>query len=126
MKNNICKLSISDLRVWVHLGCGEEEKHHPQLVSIDIEIHFNKQTMAIKTDQLDDTICYLKAVESIQALAQTNRFNLIESLGAKIYDVIYNTIKTEDRDLYSINVVVKKMSPPVPGIHGYVSFSYGG
>ena len=126
MKNNICKLAISDLRVWVHLGYGKEEKHNPQLVSIDVEIIFNKHPPAVETDQLDDTLCYLKAVESIQALTQKNRFNLIENLGAKVHEAIYNTIKIENHNLYNVNVVVKKMSPPVPGVHGFVSFSYGG
>ncbi len=114
------------MRVWAHLGCSEEEKLHPQLISITLEFHFNSPPLGMRTDRLEDTLCYLKTVENVQILIQNKRFNLIEHLANSIYEVISDLVKTENQDLLALKVIVHKVAPPVPGVHGGVSFSCSG
>lgn len=54
-KNN---LSITHLRLWLHLGCSEEEKFLPQPVAIDIEVEFSKCPEGAFSDRPDEVICY--------------------------------------------------------------------
>lgn len=120
------KLLISDLRIWVHLGCGEEERYNPQLVSINLEFVFNTPPVAIESDKIEDTFCYLQTTKHIQALLQKKSFKLIEHLAKSIYDVIAKFITSSGQDVNNITVHLHKISPPAPGIHGGVSFIYSG
>lgn len=117
-------LTVTDLRTWVHLGCGEEEKHHPQLVSITLLFAFAQPPLGVKTDQLSDTVCYLKTVEAIQQFVENNRFNLIEHLAGSIHHQVCTLVAATNTSLTSLKVTICKVAPPVPGIHGGVSFTY--
>jgi dihydroneopterin aldolase len=118
------KLSIFDLRIWVHLGCSEQEKFHPQLVSFDIDLIFKTIPNAVITDKLEETICYLGIAEKVKSLCKNKYFNLIEHLSYNIYKVINESLNENRLFIELINVTTKKISPPVPGINGGVSFSY--
>jgi len=122
---NFCKLSILDCRIWIHLGCSEEEKFHPQLVSFDIDLFFKAIPIGASSDNIEDTICYLKLTEIINNFCQNKRFNLIEYLTYDIYKIIVSSID-QNSLLSLIKVTAKKISPPVPNIHGGVSFTYSG
>jgi FolB domain len=119
-----CNLLISDLRLWVHLGCSAEEKSSPQLVSIDVDFTFKSPPSGITTDQLKDTICYLEVVQSIQSLVQGKQFNLIEHLTHEIYRAINNLLLRKKHIISSVRVTTHKIAPPVPGVHGGVFFTY--
>jgi hypothetical protein len=49
--NKLLKLSILDLRIWVHLGCTEQEKFNPQLVSLNIELYFKSLPEGARNDK---------------------------------------------------------------------------
>ena len=115
------KLSISDLRIWVSIGCSDEEKLLMQCVSFDIEILFLKPPNATKTDNIEDTVCYAGLVRDIQELCQGKKFNLIEYLGAEIHNLISHNIHTP---IEKIRVKTTKITPLVQNIHGGVSFTY--
>ncbi len=117
-------LIVSDLRAWVHLGCREEEKFHPHLVSIDIEFSFSAPPSALVTDKLEDTVCYAEATKVIQALCQNKRFNLIEHLTHDIHQGISKTLGDGASLISTIKVSLCKVSPPVPGIQGGVYSVY--
>ncbi|WP_108784269.1 dihydroneopterin aldolase [Wolbachia endosymbiont of Bemisia tabaci] len=119
-----CNLLISDLRLWVHLGCSAEEKSSPQLVSIDVDFTFKSPPSGLTTDQLKDTICYLEVVQNIQSLVQGKQFNLIEHLTHEIYRAINNLLLRKKRIISSVRVTTHKIAPPVPGVHGGVFFTY--
>ncbi|WP_353288091.1 dihydroneopterin aldolase [Wolbachia endosymbiont (group B) of Gerris lacustris] len=119
-----CNLLISDLRLWVHLGCSAEEKFSPQLVSIDIDFTFKSPLLGLTTDQLKDTICYLEVVQNIQSLVQGKQFNLIEHLTHEIYRAISNLLLRKKHIISSVKVTTHKIAPPVPGVHGGVFFTY--
>ncbi|TNK93941.1 dihydroneopterin aldolase [Wolbachia endosymbiont of Leptopilina clavipes] len=119
-----CNLLISDLRLWVHLGCSAEEKSSPQLVSIDVDFTFKSPPSGLTTDQLKDTICYLEVVQNIQSLVQGKQFNLIEHLTHEIYRAINNLLLRKKHIISSVGVTTHKIAPPVPGVHGGVFFTY--
>lgn len=119
-----CNLLISDLRLWVHLGCSAEEKSSPQLVSIDVDFTFKSPPSGLTTDQLKDTICYLEVVQNIQSLVQGKQFNLIERLTHEIYRAINNLLLRKKHIISSVKVTTHKTAPPVPGVHGGVFFTY--
>ncbi|MBR9983165.1 MAG: dihydroneopterin aldolase [Wolbachia endosymbiont of Homalodisca vitripennis] len=119
-----CNLLISDLRLWVHLGCSAEEKSSPQLVSIDVDFTFKSPPSGLTTDQLKDTICYLEVVQNIQSLVQGKQFNLIEHLTHEIYRAINNLLLRKEHIISSVRVTTHKIAPPVPGVHGGVFFTY--
>lgn len=119
-----CNLLISDLRLWVHLGCSAEEKFHSQLVSVNIDFTFKSPPLGLTTDRLKDTICYLEVVQSIQSLVQSKQFNLIEHLTHDIYRAINNLLVQKKHIISSIRVTTHKVTPPVPGVHGGVLFTY--
>src|ERR1700729_2287418 len=102
------KLLISDLRIWVHLGCGEEERHNPQLVSVNLEFVFNAPPVAIESDKIEDTFCYLQSTKHIQALLQEKSFKLIEHLAKSIYDVTAKFIISSGQDVNNITVHLHK------------------
>ncbi len=80
----------------------------------------------MNTDQLEDTVCYYETVKSIQNLCQHKEFNLIEHLNADVYKTIDQGLSEKRECISKIDVTVRKMHPPVPGIHGGVSFIYCG
>jgi len=119
-----CNLLISDLRLWVYLGCSAEEKFHSQLVSVNIDFTFKSPPLGLTTDRLEDTICYLEVVQSIQSLVQSKQFNLIEHLTHDIYRAINNLLVQKKHIISSIRVTTHKVAPTVPGVHGGVLFTY--
>lgn len=65
-----CNLLISDLRLWVHLGCSAEEKFHSQLVSVNIDFTFKSSPLGLTTDRLGGSSEY-----SISRSKQAIQFN---------------------------------------------------
>lgn len=120
------KLIISDLRIWVHLGCGEAERHNPQMVSTNLEFAFTNIPKAVDSDRIEDTFCYLEVTKHIQALLKEKNFHLIEHLAKSIFEVTSEYIKASGQDIDDLTVHLRKISPPAPGIHGGVSFIYSG
>lgn len=123
MSNNSSNLTISDLKLWIHLGCSDQEKYHPQLVSFDILIDFFQNPQAVLSDKLEDSVCYANITNIVKETISNKKYNLIEYLAANTYDEI---IKHTGNKEISLTVTVKKLSPPVKDIHGYVSFTYKG
>jgi len=122
--DKLFKLSVLDLRIWVHLGCSDQEKFNPQLVSLNIELYFKSLPEGAKNDRLEDTVCYSDLVQNVKSFCQNRKFNLIEHLTTEIYRVVEDSLK-QHRSLVSfICVTGHKISPPVPDIHGGVTFTY--
>jgi dihydroneopterin aldolase len=78
--------------------------------------------MACNTDQLSDTADYHSIVEEIRKLVSDRSYKLLERLAFEVY----STIRAELLPIRAgIRVKVTKLKPPVQGIEGGVSFSYG-
>ena len=112
------------MRIWIHLGCSNEEKFHPQLISFNISLDLNSSPKGSSTDNLEDTICYLRLVEEIKAYCKNKHFNLIECLTESIYKLIEQLLLPHHNLIASIKIVTHKVSPPAPDVHGGVVFTY--
>jgi dihydroneopterin aldolase len=112
------------LRIWIHLGCSDEEKFYPQLISFNINLDFNSPPKGVSTDSLEDTICYLRLVEAIKAYCKNKRFNLIECLTESIYKLIEQLLLPHYNLIASIKIITHKVSPPVEDVYGGVVFTY--
>ncbi|WPY00154.1 Dihydroneopterin aldolase [Candidatus Trichorickettsia mobilis] len=123
---NLPKLKITDLRLWVHLGCSAEERSNPQAVSISAHFVFPVAPKGAYTDLISDSICYRRAVELIKEAVEGKEFNLIEHLAVRVYDALFSYINEVGYNNLKIKVVATKISPPIPGLYGGVSFSYSG
>jgi 7,8-dihydroneopterin aldolase/epimerase/oxygenase len=121
---NLAKLIISDLRIWAHLGCSDQEKLHAQLVRFDIELLFNSLPQGALTDDLKDTVCYFDVVEDIKAFCAGKRFNLIEHLSYSVCKNVLEPLMSHKPYISNINISARKMSPPVEGVYGGVAFTY--
>lgn len=124
--DNSCKLTISDLRLWVHLGCSEQEKYYPQCVAFNVSITFSKNLKALSSDNLYDGFCYAKATKLLKESLAKKRYNLIEYLASDVYNILQSSLKKLGFTDSSLSVTVTKLSPPVSDIHGGVSFTYNG
>jgi len=123
MNRNFC-LSICDLRLWLHLGCSDEERSQRQLTSIAIEINLSAPPIGCDTDKLEDTICYYNIVNSIEKKIKDQYFNLIEHVAARVHEITDSSI-TNCRDLItSVNVVVQKVNAPMENVFGGTKFMY--
>ena len=112
------------MRIWVHLGCSDQEKCNPQLVSLNIELYFKSLPEGAISDMLEDTVCYSDLVLNVKSFCQNRKFNLVENLTREIYKVVEESLK-QHRSLVSfICVTGHKISPPLPDIHGGVTFTY--
>ena len=72
--NKLFKLSILDLRIWVHLGCTEQEKFNPQLVSLNIELYFKKNEEFAESSDKDDLSYGVASVTPVSIPSSTERF----------------------------------------------------
>jgi 7,8-dihydroneopterin aldolase/epimerase/oxygenase len=128
MEDRIFKyqLSITNLQLWVHLGCSAEEKAQPQPIRIDIQIAFDQPPKGSETDQLEDTICYQMLSDQIKILVEKKTFNLIEYLARSIYNTIYESLLKYINTKFHLSVIVTKLAPPIPNILDGVSFKYSG
>ena len=112
-------LAISDLRLWLHLGCSEQEKFLPQPISLDIQIEFNSCPEGVQDDNLDGVICYAVLTKKIKEFCEIRRFNLIENVAASVHSIISKVVVDA-----KITVKATKIKSPVESIHGGVSFTY--
>jgi len=116
-------LTIADLRYLVRLGVSTEEQAMSQMVSITIHLHFAHAPRAIHTDQLTDTFCYFTLSQALQAfITQHEPFHLVEYLGGGVYACVYENLLNQSDTEVALEVAVKKLTPPVPGLQGGVTF----
>ena len=120
------KLCISDLRLWLHLGCSPEEQHHPQPVRIDLQLDFPFTPAGVKTDNLKEACCYREIVELIKRVCTNRHFHLIEYVAGTLYESIQKDLLSQHPFYVDLQVTVTKLAPPVPEVHGGVSFTYSG
>lgn len=117
----MCHLNIADIRLWVRLGCTAEERARPQMVSLDVAIHFGQELPACRSDNLNDTVCYQRVVDVIKQALETHEFALIEHMAHAAHEALRAGLNVSL--IQAVQVSVCKVSPPVPDIHGGVTFT---
>ncbi len=122
--NTTTKLSILDLRLWIHLGCSDEEKKHPQPVNFNIELTFTNNLKAMLSDCLNDAVCYAKIAKNIEDYCKDKKFNLIEHLTKSVAQIIEESLDTKKQLISSVKLIVHKINPPIPNLLRGVTFEY--
>lgn len=90
-----------------HCGVLPEEIGRRQPFAIDVDVDLDL-TSASRTDELEETVDYGSLVASIDALAQANRYGLLERFAGDIAELVLS----DDR-VHEARVTVRKLRPPV-------------
>ncbi len=88
------KIILSELTVHTVIGIWEWEKRNPQKVIFDIEMATDI-SRASKSDSIEDALDYKAVSKRIKQYALENHFELIETLGDRIADLILNEFGVE-------------------------------
>lgn len=79
---------IEELRVKAWVGIYPREKAAPQMVELNLT--FGVPDAAAERDNIDDTIDYAKVVERIRTELAERHFNLIETLGEFVVNMLFD------------------------------------
>ncbi|TVQ80811.1 MAG: dihydroneopterin aldolase [Bradymonadales bacterium] len=110
------KLEALDLKV--RLGCSREEQSLPQDLRIQVELHFEKEPKACRTDQISDTICYDEMSKQIAACVAEKPYHLIEHLAWGVF----HRLKASLPPTSKICLSVRKLHLPIEFQTGGASF----
>jgi dihydroneopterin aldolase len=102
-------LEVRKLRVLGTHGVLESEKRAPQPFEIDLDIYYD-MTLASISDALDDAVDYGAAVDAAVAVIQGPHCELLERLALLIGEA---TLAVDAR-IEEVDIVVRKLEPPVP------------
>lgn len=112
-------LQLKDLRYALHIGVGTEERQTEQPVRVSIELRFLKLPRACQSEKLDETVCYDALSRSIERVARSRTYLLIETLGFDIYTALRRELPAET--LLGVEIVKEK--PPIAALTGGAVFS---
>ena len=88
------KIILTDLKIKAVIGIWEWEKRNPQIISIDLEMETDVKK-ASETDSIKDALDYKAVANRIKEFAQSNQFDLIETLIEKIAELILDEFKVQ-------------------------------
>lgn len=107
-------LHITDIRAYGYTGLLPEEQTLGQWYTVDLRIWLDL-TAAAASDDIAQTYDYRAAVQEIQKLIQTARFQLVERLTEAIAQHLLTAEQVEQ-----VQVRLTKVSPPIPNFTGSV------
>lgn len=108
-------ISVNNIRVYAFHGCLAEEAVIGGEYVVDVTLHTDF-LKAEQSDQLEDTVDYCQVFEIVKREMKI-RSKLIEHVGRRIADALKKEILIID----SLEVHVKKITPPMNGNVGSVS-----
>ncbi len=79
---------IEDLRVQAWVGIYPREKAAPQ--TVELNLTFGVPDAAAERDDIFDTIDYAKVIERIRKELAERHFNLLETLGEFVVNLLFN------------------------------------
>lgn len=111
-------VSIQGMRLSFKLGCTEEERAYPQVVSIDLVIELSAAD-SVESDALEDTVDYMAVHAAVQELSQSGEWRLIERLAGDICDAVF---ALEPQTVSSVTAhVTKTVLPNADGVSAQVT-----
>lgn len=106
------QLIIEDLQQAVHLGCSEEERAYPQIVSFHLALTLDASE-SMRSDRLSDTFDYVRAVSIIEELCSQSSFRLLERMCFAICQALFDV----EKRITEIHVqATKRVTPLCSGI----------
>jgi dihydroneopterin aldolase len=108
-------INVEGIRVYAYHGCLKEEGLIGSPYIVDVRMEADLKT-AEKSDNLADTIDYVKVYEIVKAQMAV-RSKLIEHVGKRIFD----ELKKQFPEIENTEVKVTKINPPMNGAVDKVS-----
>lgn len=104
------RLIIERLEFQGYCGVSEAEREAPQPMAVDLELALD-MAPAAATDDLARTVDYLRVTERVLAIAQDQRFHLLETMAERMAQAILSEFPVSEVTLW-----VRKLKPPVKGV----------
>jgi dihydroneopterin aldolase len=101
----IYKVRIDGLKVFAYHGVLQHEKDYGQEFFIDAHLDVEAGT----EDKIESTVSYALVADELVSVATKNRFDLIESLAAKLKD----SVLFLDKRILRATITVHKPSAPI-------------
>ncbi len=103
-------IQIEEMEFYAFHGHYEEEQivGNRFLVDLDIETDMSKPA---ESDQLEDALNYQMAYRLIRNEMKKHKSNLLENIGKRILDALYN----EFEGIEKVTIKISKMNPPMGG-----------
>jgi len=102
-------IRLHNMMFYSYHGASRAEQETGRRYEVDVELHTDL-TGAANTDCLNDTINYTRVYDTVAEIVLGNKFNLLETIAARITNVIKNNYQVD-----RVIVRVRKKIPPIPG-----------
>ncbi len=102
------RIEIRDLRAFGVHGVLDHERERAQPFSVDVDASLDVSSAA-ESDALGDTVDYGALASAVAAVVRETSFALLEALAA----AIARRVLAEDSRVTRVEVVVRKVRPPV-------------
>ena len=109
------QLHINGIRAYGYTGALPEENVLGQWFEVDLTLWLDL-SVAGTSDVLADTHNYVRLVQQVQTLIQTETFQLIERMA----DAIATQSLASDPRIEQIRVQLTKPNPPIPNFDGCI------
>lgn len=110
------RIIIKDLRVYAYHGVNDYEKKKGQPFILDVDI-FADLSDACKTDELESTINYSRAVNTIKHAMTAESYDLIE----RAAQITAESLLAEFPNAKSVRILLKKPRAPIEADFGYAA-----
>jgi dihydroneopterin aldolase len=115
------RLYITDLTLFLGIGCSEGERSSPQELRLSLAIEFPGYPPGINTDQLNDTTCYHRLCDHLTGFVLSRQYQLIEKLAYEAYHEIKNLLPPASL----LQITVHKVAPPIENLQGGIRYVCG-
>lgn len=104
-------IRLKNMRFFGRHGLFTEEAVLGQRFEVDLEIGLDLSA-AGQTDRMEDSVHYGELFETVRRIVETERYNLLEALSARIGEAVM----AQDGRIMETVVTVRKPAVPIPGI----------
>ena len=102
------KIILKGIEIKGRHGCSEYEKQHAQVFIVDAELYLDL-SRASKSDDLGETIDYVKVLDDIKKIVGGTPRNLIETVAQDICEMLLRKYFLLD----GLKITIHKPAPPV-------------
>ena len=114
------KVKINNLKTYAYHGCLNEERKIGSEYIVNLSAAFDSTTSS-KTDNLNDTVDYVKIIEIVKQQMDI-RSDMIECPAKRIVDVILSL----NNKIQKVKVELEKIQPPIDATFDKISVTIEG
>lgn len=87
-------IGIEKYRILCVIGAKAHERHVEREIFVDVKVVADISD-AVRTDQLKDTVDYVRLAELCEKIAKEGRYYLLEKYAGEVAKAIYNTFRVK-------------------------------